>query len=146
MQGQRPLVGEADAPVAPRIGLGRDHRREDVAQGCQVVVGGEAGELEQLARQHGLAVDEILDRPGGKAFRSGGARRDHIARHAATPDRHAHASSGLDALLLIRRQVVGEGLPHRQRQSDVHERGRRRRRGLGWLRWLQGRCWLRWLR
>jgi hypothetical protein len=96
VQGERPAIGEPDAPVTPGVRLGGNHRREHVAQRRQIVVGGEAGELEKLGRQDRLAVDERLDRPGGDPF--GGARsraRDDVAGHAAAADRYAHARPGL---------------------------------------------------
>ncbi len=62
-QRERAGVGQPDLAVPPGRQVRRQHGADDLAQRSHVVVGGEARELEQVRGNHGLAVEDLDERP-----------------------------------------------------------------------------------
>ncbi len=131
---ERAGVGQPDAPVAPGRQVGRQHGAEDLSEGGHVVLGGEAGELDQVGREDRLDVDHLLDRPQGDPLGALVVDADDDAGQPPLPHPGAGAHPRLGQGGQRRRQLVGEGIGQRERQRQVDEQagGRsREQRGVG---------------
>ena len=126
---QGPRVGERDAPVAPGRQVLRQHRSDHLADRRQVVLAGEAGELEQIGGQDRLQVAQGRDVARRHAIGRGLDQPPQHAGDVALADRHAHALTGSRARHERRRNRVGERPGQRQRDGDLGEGGARGRPG-----------------
>ncbi len=59
-EGQGPGIREPDLAVPPRRQVSREHGADDLAQGGQIVVGDEPGQLQEIGGEHRLAIEDLL--------------------------------------------------------------------------------------
>ena len=112
-------VGEPDAAVAPRRQVGRQHGAHHLPDRRQVVVGDEAGELQQRLVEHRLAIEAGVEGAQGHPLRRLVAEAHHDAHQPPRADLDAHPGARPQAAEQLVRHAVGQGGPQRHRHRHV---------------------------
>jgi len=135
------LDGEDRHPLARAAGRGRfpdgtqsrrKHRADDLADGSDVVIRGEADQFQERGRQEREVIHHRLHLPHPDPGIGGSGRlsQDH-AGQAAAAEGHAHPLARVRRALRLGPQI-GEGAPERDRHRDLHATGQVPLPGLRW--------------